>query len=676
MTNNTDITDRRTVPLSGFEGQTEEPSPCPGFTIKFASEGRQAVISGEESLLLAVAAADIPLKASCGGKGVCNGCRLLLKEGKVRLSDTGKLTEEDLAAGYIPACRSFPESDLVVEVPGKSRLNEHRVLLDDLHEDFVTDGSSDSGLSDSGLQAKGSGSCAASSCQPAYKKITLKVPQPSPDDAEDDLGRLFRVLREKTGIEHLRINLDSMRVLPGILRKANWEVAVHLSEAQGFEDAVIEQIEPSVINRKIYGLAVDIGTTTVVADLVDLENGVSLGVRGTHNRQAIFGDDVINRIIYAGDHPGGLQELQRAAVVTVNRLIDDLLETLRLSRDDVKVAVCSGNTTMAHLFFGLEPEYIRLEPYIPAANTMPAVRARQLGLKIHPGAWVQFLPGVASYIGGDITAGVLLTGMAERGEMSLLIDAGTNGEMVLGNKEWMIGCSCSAGPAFEGSGVRCGARAVKGAIEQISVALRGAQVEFRTIGGAPPVGICGSGLIDCLASLYKAGVIDRAGRFIAGVKCGRLREGADGPEFVICRAAESGSGEDITISEQEIKNLIRSKAAVFAGVRSMLSKTGLPLEAVSRIFIAGGFGRYVNIRQAVAIGLLPDLPEEKYTYIGNSSVKGAKMALLSREARRKAQTLARRITYLDLSADNTFYEEFVAALFLPHTDLNLFPSLL
>lgn len=643
----------------------------PDFLIKFASDNKAVVIPEGKNILYAILAVGISFKASCGGKGTCSRCKVLLKEGKVNSSATGKLTEEELAAGYVLACQSIPESDLIIEIPEESQLSEHQMVLDDPGERFAG-----GETYAKGLLAEGNGLFAQGFCEPLYRKVKLKILKPSLDDPEDDLGRLLRTLHQELGIEHLRLDLDTIRSLPHVLRKAGWEVIVHLTEAAGYRAIEIEEIEPVQADKKYYGLAVDIGTTTVVVHLVDLETGVSLGVKGTYNRQAIFGDDVISRIIYADEHPNGLQELQRAVMSTINELIDNLKKAHRISHADVRAAVCAGNTTMTHLFLGLKPTYIRLEPYVPVANNIPAVRAHRLGLKIYPRAWVQCVPGIASYVGGDITAGVLITGMAEREEMTLFIDVGTNGEMVLGNKEWLIACSCSAGPAFEGSGIRDGMRAMKGAIEFVDVADEGVKVEYRTIGNVPPVGICGSGLIDCLASLSKSGVIDRAGNFVPGLYTRRLRKKDDEVEFVLSWAENSGRGKDIAISEPEIKNLIRSKAAVFAGVRSMLTMVGLPLKAIERIFIAGGFGRHINIQQAIAIGMFPDLGTEKYTYIGNSSVKGAKLALLSQPAREKLQELAGHITYLELSGDNTFYEEFVSALFLPHTDLSLFPSLL
>jgi len=636
----------------------------PDFLVEFDPDGRQAYISEQDNLLQAIAAAGIPLKASCGGKGTCNRCKTLVRAGKVKSAASGKLTEAELAAGYVLACQSTPESDLVLEVPEESRLSEHRVVLDGLPA-----GESNAILpEDEGL-------CKDGECDPLFKKIVVRVPGPTLEEAEDDLGRLFRVLRKQIGADHLRADLETMRSLPAVLRQSGWQVAVSLTEARGYKAVGVEEVEPDSLARKYYGLAIDIGTTTVVVHLVDLETGVSLGVKGTYNRQAIYGDDVISRIIHAVENKDGLRELQKAVLATINELTADLLREHDLKATDVRVAVCAGNTTMTHLFLGLDPAYIRLEPYTPAANSIPALRAHRVGLKIYPQAWVQCLPGIASYVGGDITAGVLVTGMAFSDQMTLFIDIGTNGEMVLGNKEWLISCACSAGPAFEGGGVRHGMRAMRGAIEHVRIAPGGMVVDFTTVDSAPPVGICGSGLIDCIAGLYSAGVIDRSGNILPGLKTPRVRESDEGMEFVLAWSHQSGRKVDITISEAEIKNLIRSKAAVFAGVNSMLKMVGLPLDAIERVIIAGGFGRYINIKDAVGIGLLPDLPLEKYTYIGNSSVKGAKMVLMFRRAREEVEEIARKMTYLELSAGNTFMEEFVSALFIPHTDLSLFPSL-
>ncbi len=644
----------------------------PNFSISIIPDNKRVTVNKKESLYHAMAVAGIPLKASCGGKGTCSDCKVLVREGQVDSLTTGMLTEEEQKQGYLLACQCFPQSNLVVEVPAESELTEHRIVLSSSPEsgNIAQTGDERAGIlveePERGEEGPGI---------PLFKRVFLKVPEPSLDDMEDDIGRLIRAIRKETGVELLRPTLEVLRTLPNILRQAGWKVTASLAEGKGYKSVEITGVEPGHINQKYYGLAVDIGTTTVVAKLVDLESGQTVGIKGTYNKQAVFGDDVITRIIHSNEYPEGLRELQKVVIETINELIEDLAKEQRIKQTDIRTVVCAGNTIMTHLFLGLDPTYIRLEPYTPVVNNIPAVRASRAGLNVYPMAWVQCITGVASYMGGDITAGVLVSGMAFAEELILFVDIGTNGEMVLGNKEWLISCACSAGPAFEGGGIRHGMRAMRGAIEKVRISPGGTEVICCTIGNMPPTGICGSGLIDCIAWLYKSGIIDRSGSFISGVKSPRIRASAEGKEFVLVWSDKAGRFTDITISEAEIKNLIRSKAAVYAGIRCMLQMVGLPVEAIDRVVIAGGFGRYINIRDAINIGMFPDIPLEKYSYVGNSSVKGAKMALLSKKARELLEEIAKKMTYLELSIGNTFMDEFVSALFIPHTDLGLFPSM-
>jgi len=629
----------------------------PTFKVHFLPDDKKIFIDEKSNLLAAAAKAGISIKGVCGGNGTCGRCKVRIKEGSINFTQKGKLSEEEIASGYVLACQSFPETDVVVEIPESSRLSEHQVLLDESSESSILSEQSISEI-DYGFE-------------PLYKKIQIELPEPTLEDSLDDLNRLFNSVRKKTGIENLRADLDLVQRLPATLRKHNWKVDVGLSSCRGYTG--ITSLTSGWKKNIYYGLAVDIGTTTVVVDLIDLVDGKSLGSKGTYNRQAIYGDDVISRIIYSDKH--GQEELQNAIIKTINQLIAELKKEYSIESTDILCVVCAGNTTMTHLFLGIDPTYIRLEPYTPAANNYPPVKAHELGLDVNPQAWVHCLPGVSSYVGGDITSGVLVTGMTESDELTLFIDIGTNGEMVLGNKEWLISCSCSAGPAFEGSGLEHGMRAMRGAIERIKILPGGFGVEYNTVGGAKPVGICGSGLIDCMASLYEAGVIDRTGKFVEGLATPRVRENNEGKEFVLVWAEESGKGEDVTISEADIKTLIRSKAAVFAGIRSMLNMVGLEMDIINRVLIAGGFGRYINVHDAIRIGLLPDFDIDKYVYIGNSSVKGAKAVLCSKNARDEADEIAKKMTYLELSIGNLFMDEFMKAMFLPHTDLSLFPSL-
>jgi len=620
--------------------------------VRFLPDDVAVAVTGGESLLVAAAKAGIPVRGSCGGKGACGKCRMRVREGRVAAAGYGKLTGEEISAGWVLSCQSVPESDVVAEVPPESRLSAHRVEQAD------------------GVVAD-SDPCREETCEPLLRRVEVACPPPTLDDARDDAARLLAAVRQVTGTDAVDLEPAALRDLPAVLRAHDWRVGALLAEGN-CRSTVAAVDGPG--EGPLYGLAVDIGTTTVVVHLVELTGRTTVGTRGSYNQQAVYGDDVISRIIHATETPSGRDDLQKAVLATINDLTVQLLRQAGLQPADVRVAVCAGNTTMTHLFLGIDPAYIRLEPYTPAVNDPPPVRAGDLGLDIHPGAWVHCLPGIASYVGGDITAGVLFTGMARQNPLTLFVDIGTNGEMVLGNSEWLVACSCSAGPAFEGSGVKFGMRAMEGAIERVTVSPGGGLVEVATVGNTAPVGICGSGLIDLLGALRRAGVIDRSGQFAAEPDTPRVREGEEGREFVLVWGHAAGRGTDITVSEAEIKNLIRAKGAVFAGIRTMLKMVGLPVEAIERIIIAGGFGRYINIKEAIAIGLLPDLPIEKYSYVGNSSVKGARQVLLSRRARDEVRQVAGRMTYLELSVGNDFFDEFVSALFLPHTDMTLFPS--
>ena len=487
----------------------------------------------------------------------------------------------------------------------------------------------------------------------------------------DDYNRLSAELKGILGTENITISYDALRTLPAKVREQDWKVTVTCVMSD--DAAEIIRVEAGHVDTPPYGIALDIGTTTVVAALVDLASGKKLHQAGTFNRQAGMGDDVISRIVYTEEEKDGLAEIQKVVIETINDLLDEIYEEQGITAEDVSAMMVAANTTMIHLFLGIEPKFIRREPYIPGAQDVPVLKAKELGVKIHDNGAIICFPSVASYVGGDIVSGALLTGIEKQEEFWLFIDIGTNGEMVLGNSDLLMCCACSAGPAFEGGGIQFGMRAMDGAIEKIVID-DDFNVSYATVNNAAPVGICGSGLIDCLSTLRTAGIINRQGK-MQNVNTDRMRTGDEGPEFVLVYAAESGCGKDIVITEADVENLIRAKAAVFAGIRIMLAKMELPLEAVSKILIGGGFGNYLNLKDSIRIGLLPDLPAEFYSFIGNSSLKGAYMALLSRSVFKHSIELGQSMTYLELSDGNEFYDEYVQAMFLPHTDMSLFPSL-
>ncbi len=627
------------------------------FKITFLPDGVVVQCEPGETLLRAAEKAGIALKSSCAGTGSCGRCAVLVTAGEVSGGQTTNDHSSEAVSGLSLACQAKPLSDLIVEIPADARLAEHQILTITRNEQEILP---EDQLKDLGIAGHA-----------LYWSVVVDLAPPTLTEAMDDWSRLKTELHKLTGLDNLQISLTVLQKLADTLREGNWKATVYLAEGSGYTEIV--DILPGTAEVKNYGLAVDIGTTTIVVYLVDLTTGEILISKGNYNQQAKYGDDVITRIIYAVEEKQGLKQLQTAVISSINELIEAVLVEKGIYPEQVKSLVAAGNTTMTHLLLGLQPTYIRLEPYIPTANILPPVRAVELGLNIHPQAWVHTLPGIASYIGGDITSGILVTGMSQAEQLTLFIDIGTNGEMVLGNSDWLIACSCSAGPAFEGGGIKNGMRAMAGAIERISI-LPGYNVECKIIGSEKPVGICGSGLIDCIAAFRATGIIDRTGKIIANLDLARIRQTEEGPEFILVWANDSGTGQDITISENDIKNLIRSKGAIFAGMRVMLGLVDLPIEAVDEILIAGGFGNYLNLSDSITIGLLPDLPLKKYKFIGNSSVKGAYLCLVSNQARNMVQEIAGKVTYLELSVGNTYLDEYMSALFLPHTDLNLFPN--
>jgi uncharacterized 2Fe-2S/4Fe-4S cluster protein (DUF4445 family) len=411
----------------------------------------------------------------------------------------------------------------------------------------------------------------------------------------------------------------------------------------------------------------------VTITLVDLLTGEAVDSAAEYNGQIRRGEDVISRIIYAGKN-GGLGELGHLVQSTANELLGRLASRNHVEPAQIYKATVAGNPTMLHLFLGLPPASIRLAPYVPAINHPPPLLARELGLAIHPGATVDCLPGVASYVGADITAGVLSSGLAEAERLTLFIDVGTNGETVLGTKDWMVTCACSAGPAFEGAGVVSGMRAARGAIEEVWISSQTYEPTYRVIGETAPRGICGSGLISLVAELFITGVMDKGGNFNLSLGTPRVRQGEHGPEYVVAWAPETGIGRDIVLTKVDVDNLLRAKAAIYAGFSVLAQSVGVNLNDVERVLIGGAFGKYINVEKAVQIGLLPDVPWDRFQFLGNTAVLGAYLALLSHEARSQIAGIARKMTYIELSADNTFYDAFTSALFLPHTDLSRFPT--
>ncbi|MBC7188854.1 DUF4445 domain-containing protein, partial [Candidatus Aerophobetes bacterium] len=456
--------------------------------------------------------------------------------------------------------------------------------------------------------------------------------------------------------------------LPSILREANWKVTATLGIRGGTVEVV--QVEKGNTRDKNFAVAVDVGTSTIVAHLVDLNTSETIDAEATYNSQRVYGEEVTRRIIYA--ELKGADKLREVAVEDINNLISTLISRNNIRLSDVTACICAGNTAMIHFLLGFPSSQLRKEPYVPVCTCPPPIRAAEIGIRINPRGLLYTLPCISSWVGADITAGILATGIYQADELSMLIDVGTNGEIVIGNKEWMVCCSASAGPAFEGSGVRHGMKAGEGAIEKIQI-IHQNKVIYKTIGDAKPRGICGSGLVDLMAELFKAGFVDRSGHLQRGVDT-RVREVDGELEFLVVPGSLTENGEDIVLTQADIDNLLRAKAAIFAAINILCKSLNIDFSEISKIYLAGGFGNYLDKENAIILGLIPDIEREKIQFVGNTSILGAKMALLSRDAFDLCYQITKRITYYDLITHAGYMDEFMSAKFLPHTDIGKFPS--
>ena len=600
--------------------------------------------------------AGVEIGMPCGGQGRCGRCAVIVESGSVRRRSTIRLSAADVQTGYALSCQTVVDGNAVVTVPPQEKI-ERRLTSDksaaQVTLPFPYDYARDQ----------------------TVRTFYIRVDPPSYADNTDDFARLARALKSQHSIENAQATLGTLQQLSAALRAADWDVTAVVEMSNWFSPdgpPRLITVLPGYVETT-WGVAIDIGTTSNVVYLVNLETGDVVDTAADYNGQVTRGEDVISRIIYAGKN-GGLSELQSLVVGTLNRLIERMCRRQHIEPTDIHKAVVAGNTTMMHLFLQLPPEVIRKSPFVPTINHVPPLVARTVGLKVHPEATLDCLPGVASYVGSDITAGVVASGLDHTGVLTMFIDIGTNGEIVLGDGSWLISCACSAGPAFEGAGVRFGMRATAGAIEEVWIDQQTLEPTIRVIGNEKPRGICGSGLISLLSEMFVTGVIDKGGNFHVTAGHPRIRPGEHGGEYVVAWGGETADGRDLVITKVDVDNLLRAKAAIYAGFSVLAQSVGLSLADVQDFIIAGAFGQYLNIEKAIQIGLLPDMPWERYKFLGNTSVLGAYMALLSSRAREQIAEAARKLTYLELSADNSFYDQFTSALFLPHTDITKFPS--
>jgi uncharacterized 2Fe-2S/4Fe-4S cluster protein (DUF4445 family) len=599
--------------------------------IDFEPSGLKTEVPAGTILLEAARKAGIYLSSICGGDGYCGKCKVIIDEGQFQ---TKVLSEMTIT---VPKFHTLETSQILVGTDAH-RFSE---LAGEVRGVFEFD--------------------------PLVRKLCIEMSAPTVSDHTADHERLYVAIREQIDAPIMQTGFRILQRLSRILQKENYNVAVTIGRRGGTTEVI--EVEPSRHCKTNFAVVVDVGTTTVVAHLIDLTNATTIDTEATYNSQINFGEDYIRRIIYAEENDA-FDEMQNRLVHDVNDLAVTLAARQKIDLQDITAIVCAGNTAMIHFLLNLDPTRIRREPYIASVGFMPPIRAAEAGVQINKRGLLYCLPSVAAYVGSDIVAGVLTTRLYTKEKTCLFVDIGTNGEVVLGNRDWLVCASSSAGPAFEGSGVKHGMRAGAGAIEKLTIQPDGS-VGFRTIGESHPVGVCGSGLLDTLAELFLNGIIDRTGRFRTNGDV-RLTEGDEGWQYQL--VPPDNNHQEIVITQADINNLVRSKAGVFAAIRVLMESTQTNVEDLEAIYIAGGFGNFLNVRQAVTIGMLPDVPLEKIQFVGNTSVAGAKTVLLSRVALEAAEKIAKSMTYFDLMSHTGYMDEFIRASFIPHTDLSLFPS--
>ena len=621
--------------------------------VRFEPSGLKIEIQSGTALLEAARGAGIYLSSICGGDGYCGKCKVIIDEGQFQSRPTTLLTPDEIRENVVLACQSKVLSDMTVTVPKSHALDAGQILMDtDAHRFSELAGKVQAGVF---------------KFDPLVRKLCVEMSVPTVHDNTADHERLYLAIRDQIDAPIMQTGFRILQGLSRLLVEANYKVAVTIGRRGGTTEVI--EVEPGRRCETNFAVAIDLGTTTVVAHLINLTNGNTIETEATYNSQINFGEDYIRRIIYAEEN-NAFDEMQNRIVHDVNNLIVTLATKQRIDLQDITAIICAGNTAMVHFLLNLDPRRIRKEPYIASVSFVPPIRAAEAGIQINKRGLLYCLPSVAAYVGSDIVAGVLTTRIYTKKRVSLFVDIGTNGEVVLGNRDWLVCASSSAGPAFEGSGVKHGMRAGAGAIEKLSV-LGDGSIEFKTIGGMRPSGICGSGLLDTLAELFINGIIDRSGRLKADEDA-RLTEGEDGWQFQL---VPSGNGcQEIVITQADINNLVRSKAGIFAAIRVLMEATQTKPEDIDAIYIAGGFGNFLNVRQAITIGMLPDVPLDRLQFVGNTSIAGAKTVLMSRKALEAAERIAQSMTYFDLMSHPGYMDEFIRASFLPHTDLSLFPS--
>jgi len=625
-------------------------------------------------LLKAAMEAGIYIQASCGGEGVCGKCRVLIEKGEVESPRGPKLSEEDFQKGIRQACQTRILSDLEVRIPVESELDKRFIAR---ARERISAGRK---VSHQELESLVLGWC----FNPALHKHYVEMEPPTIKDNRSDLSRVLLAMKKHYGMESISVDSRLLKKLPFILRAEGWRATATLVQTRvesqlgeyqlrGSRRPKLINLEPGDTTLEHFSIVLDIGTTSVWGQLLDLNKRQTLAEASDYNSQIRYGDDVISRIVYS-QRPGGLKQLQESVVGTINGIIRELVDKSGVNLARVSHMTAAGNTIMTHLLLGLDPKYLRESPYTPVANFIPPVRASNLGIEVGEHVHLYTFPSVASYVGGDIVSGVLGSGIYQRKPLTLYIDIGTNGEIVIGNSEWLVTAACSAGPAFEGGGIKHGMRATSGAIEDFRIHPQTFEPMLLTIGMVKPKGICGSGLINMVAEFLEAEMISPNGKFNTDLPSQRIRPGPDGMEYVLAYREDTATGADMVITEVDIDNLMRAKAAMYAGYVTLLQSVGLSVGNLEQVVIAGAFGSFIDVERAITIGLLPELPSDRFLFIGNGSLLGARLISFCNEILDDGERISRMMTNIELSESPAFMDNYVAAMFLPHTNSAEFPG--
>ena len=613
--------------------------------IVFLPYETEITVSDGETIIHAAMEAGVHINASCGGEGVCGKCRVMIEEGTVEGGVSEKLNQQDRDKGYRLACQAAVKSDLVVRIPVESAMDAsalrmHKTPRKNAH---IREMNFDE-LKEKGLFV------------PPVEKKFLQLPAPTLQDNLPDITRL---------ISHLKVKHDEHRL----------DVAATLVRpVRDIGKTRLINVQPGDTTRRSYAIAMDIGTTTIYGQVIDLISGDVLAEYGDFNGQISYGEDVISRIVYA-EKPGGLQRLHEVVMNTINKVLGKIIKQSGIDHEDLSTITLAGNTTMTQLMLKINPRYIRRSPYVPAATLYPPTRAMDLGMAVGDHVSALVYPAVSSYVGGDIVAGVMGSGIYRTERLTLYLDVGTNAEIVIGNRDWLACAACSAGPAFEGGGLKYGMRAEKGAIEDFSIDPLTYEPMIITIGHVRPKGICGSGLITMVATLFEMGIIDNLGKFNRDLETPRIRQSDGVYEYVLAWKDETQIDRAVTLTEIDIENLIRAKGAIYSGCMTLLTEVGMSIKDIEHIILAGGFGSYVDLEKAMVIGLLPEIDSAKVTFIGNGSLMGARMSSLTNRIRKDVVEVTKKMTNFELSDTTSYMDNYIAALFLPHTEINQFPKL-